>query len=134
MGGQGLHREPSGSSDGAETSRLEPDPEAQSNKMDMQAATAFYRLMQDSLLVPLMIISRHTINVCRLPLMFFNELNTCGGKLGVELHYEWKVADEKMNAIPRSTLTGMQVNYIYTSLAILAAVPAVRNKVFNATQ
>ena len=60
---------------------LMPDPAAQNNRLDLQAAVSFYRRAQQ-LSVPLVVISRHLSHACRVPAELFDILATHGGQLG----------------------------------------------------
>lgn len=75
---------------------LEPDPEAQSNQYDMDSARAFYTLLQDTLLVPMMIISRHAIKAVKVPIALFSCLDKHGGSKGKELYGEQRQSVETL--------------------------------------
>jgi hypothetical protein len=72
---------------------LNPDPGALN--IDMDAATSFYRKMQE-LLIPMLFISRHCLDNCTMPLDIFSYLDQHGGSRGVALHETWKSSVEKM--------------------------------------
>ena len=62
-------------------SELAPEPTAQNNRLDLDAAQLFYRRAQE-LSVPLVIISRHLAHACRVPAELFDILAAHGGHLG----------------------------------------------------
>ena len=72
---------------------LVPDPAAQNNRLDMPAATRFYRTAQ-ALSVPLLILSRHFAQACRLPRALFDALTDHCGVLGKILGSEQREAME----------------------------------------
>lgn len=82
--------EPSGADGGAV--RLQPDPAAQNNRLDMDAATALYERAQE-LSVPMTIGSRFLAHACRIPPALFDLLDRWGGELGKTLK------DEQVEAI-----------------------------------
>jgi len=57
---------------------LSPDPAATQIQSDMEAAERFYWTVQE-LMVPFVIISRHTVLACRLPRTLFDTLGESGG-------------------------------------------------------
>lgn len=63
---------------------LAPDPAAQNNRLDMQAANELFTLAQE-LSVPLIILSRHLAHACSVPRQMFDALETHGGALGKKL-------------------------------------------------
>jgi len=75
---------------------LEADPNAASNKLDLESAEEFYQMMQQSLLVPIMVISSHCIKACKVPMSLFDKLATHGGEVGKELHKYQKTAVESL--------------------------------------
>mmetsp|Transcript_121060 Transcript_121060/g.342533 ORF Transcript_121060/g.342533 Transcript_121060/m.342533 type:complete len:781 (+) Transcript_121060:112-2454(+) len=73
MGGV-LHREHEGQ-------WLEPDPTAQNNRLDMEAASYFYRSAQE-LSVPLVVLSRFAVHGGRVPRALFDVLSSSCGPVG----------------------------------------------------
>lgn len=68
---------------------LSPDPAAQNNSLDMEAARTLYEEAQ-RLSVPLTIVSRHVAHAVRVPVRLFDHLGTYGGHLGETLLNEQK--------------------------------------------
>ena len=68
----------------APSPRLEPDPDAQNNRLDMQSASKLFAQAQ-ALSVPLVVLSRHLAYACRAPRLLFDALASHGGLLGVAL-------------------------------------------------
>jgi len=64
---------------------LVPDPSAQNNKLDLEAAALCYRKCQ-SLSVPMVVLSRHVARACRLPRALFDVLNEHGGPIGARIY------------------------------------------------
>jgi len=74
---------------------LVPDPAAQNNRVDLPSAEIFYMRAQ-SLSVPLLILSRHLAQSCRLPRALFDVLTENGGSLGKILGTEQRIAIEML--------------------------------------
>merc|ERR1719305_783058 len=66
---------------------LAPEPSAQNNRLDLQAALSFYKRAQE-LSVPLVVISRHLSHACRVPAELFDILAAHGGHLGATVRDE----------------------------------------------
>jgi len=82
----GAHIQPEVDENGEPTGHavLTPDPAAQNNRLDMDSAKRFYALAQ-TLLVPIIVFSRHVCRACSVPRLLFDVLGSHGGSLGAKM-------------------------------------------------
>mmetsp|Transcript_62693 Transcript_62693/g.176791 ORF Transcript_62693/g.176791 Transcript_62693/m.176791 type:complete len:836 (-) Transcript_62693:168-2675(-) len=156
------HGEPTGQS------ILEPDPAAQFNSLDMDAAKRFLRQAQN-LLVPLVIISRHFAHATQIARVVFDTLADYGGRIGADVCHAHKSSMERLwrlactspsDKAPRCGLparcdrqwfikafcnnkapeneediwSAISHFTMYSAMAVLLAVPAVRQTVTEGTE
>jgi len=90
---------------------LEPDPAAQNNRLDMEAAAHFYKEAQE-MSVPLVVLSRFATRSGQVPPALFNVLESHGGKVGqgicrnqrASIQALWAKANEADNSPMRGNL------------------------------
>eukprot|EP00440_Ansanella_granifera_P050613 gb/GFBE01054858.1/.p1 GENE.gb/GFBE01054858.1/~~gb/GFBE01054858.1/.p1 ORF type:complete len:541 (+),score=63.43 gb/GFBE01054858.1/:1-1623(+) len=151
---------------GREDSWLEPDPSAQNNRLDLEAAWSFYKTAQD-LSVPLVVLSRFATQGAQVPRALFDILKTHGGSVGQAMYENqraslqglWLKANEEDGSPHRGNLpsrcdrawflstfchggdvsntediwTRVNSLNVYSSFALLVALPGVVRRFFSAT-